>query len=148
MDAIETYLDNVFAAFPQNKRVLALKKEMLANMEEKYHALKQQGKSENEAVGTVISDFGSIDEIAAELGVGHVSEAGTRSENFAYGDKAEDGGSVDVTKAVARICWPLVTAAYLLWSFLGNAWDISWVIWPVAGVLFAAVAAAVKGVRH
>ena len=69
MDAIKTYLDNVFAAFPQTQRVLALKDEMLANMEEKYQALKQEGKSEHEAVGGVIANFGSIDEIAAELGI-------------------------------------------------------------------------------
>jgi len=69
MDAIRTYLDNVFAAFPQTERVRALKREMLAGMEEKYHALKQEGKSEHEAVGSVIANFGSIDEIASELGI-------------------------------------------------------------------------------
>ena len=68
MDAIQTYLNNVFAALPQTERALALKKEMLAGMEEKYYALKQEGKSEHEAVGGVIVNFGSIDEIAAELG--------------------------------------------------------------------------------
>jgi len=69
MDAIKTYIDNVFAAFPRTERVLALKSEMLAGLEEKYHALKQEGKSEHEAVGGVIANFGSIDEIAAELGI-------------------------------------------------------------------------------
>jgi len=67
MEAIKTYLDNVFAAFPQTQRVLALKREMLAGMEEKYHELIAEGKSEHEAVGGVIANFGSIDEIAAEL---------------------------------------------------------------------------------
>lgn len=69
MDAIKTYLDNVFAAFPQTEQVAALKGEMLTSMEEKYHALKAEGKSEHEAVGGVIANFGSIDEIAAELGL-------------------------------------------------------------------------------
>ena len=35
MDAIKTYIDNVFASFPKNDRVLSLKREMLAGMEEK-----------------------------------------------------------------------------------------------------------------
>ena len=70
MDAIRTYLDNVFMAFPQNETVLAIKRDMLTNMEEKYNALKEEGKSEHEAVGSVIANFGSIDEIAAELGIG------------------------------------------------------------------------------
>jgi len=69
MEAIRTYIDNVFAAFPQTERVLSLKREMLAGMEEKYYALKGEGKSEHEAVGSVIANFGSIDEIAAELGI-------------------------------------------------------------------------------
>ena len=69
MEAIRTYLDNVFAAFEQTPRLLALKAEMQAGMEEKYHALKQEGKSEHEAVGNVIADFGSMDEITAELGL-------------------------------------------------------------------------------
>ena len=69
MEAIKTYLDNVFAAFPQTERVTVLKRDMLEGMEEKYHELKREGKSEHEAIGSVISNFGNIDEIAAELGV-------------------------------------------------------------------------------
>ena len=69
METIKTYIENVFSAFPKNERVTTLKRDMLLGMEEKYHALKNEGKSENEAVGSVIADFGNIDEIAAELGV-------------------------------------------------------------------------------
>ncbi|MDR0919010.1 MAG: permease prefix domain 1-containing protein [Oscillospiraceae bacterium] len=67
METITTYLDNVFAAYEQTEDLLRLKSEMLCNMKEKYAALKQQGISENEAVGRVISDFGSIDEISSEF---------------------------------------------------------------------------------
>ena len=35
--------------------------------------------------------------------------------------------------------WCLATALYLIWSFGFDAWEKSWMIWPVAGVLFAAV---------
>lgn len=35
--------------------------------------------------------------------------------------------------------WLLMTAAYLGISFVTNAWDRTWIIWPVAGVLFAAL---------
>jgi len=69
MDAIRTYIDNVFKAFPPGEKVDALKRDMLTGMEEKYHALKDAGKSEHEAVGSVIADFGNIDEVAAELGI-------------------------------------------------------------------------------
>jgi len=76
MEAIKTYVDNVFAAFPQSEEVKTLKREMLANMEEKYIALRQSGKSEHEAAYSVIADFGSMDEIVAELG--SVKEGQTR----------------------------------------------------------------------
>ena len=41
---------------------------------------------------------------------------------------------------IAAIYWLVVTAAYLLWLFLdSNSNSLSWVIFPVAGVLFPAV---------
>ncbi|MCR4886641.1 MAG: helix-turn-helix domain-containing protein [Clostridiales bacterium] len=54
-----------------------------------------------------------------------------------YSPEAKRVGSV--TGPVSVIYWLLVTAAFLAWSFLGNGWNISWVIWPIAGVLYAAV---------
>ena len=39
----------------------------------------------------------------------------------------------------AGIYWCIVTAAYLAVSFLTNRWDMTWIIWPVAAVLYGAV---------
>ena len=36
------------------------------------------------------------------------------------------------------VYWCLVTAIYLGWSFWTWQWDFTWLVWPVAGVLFAA----------
>ncbi len=44
------------------------------------------------------------------------------------------------TSPFAGIYWCLVTAIYLGVSFWKNNWGTSWIIWPVAGVLFAALA--------
>lgn len=44
---------------------------------------------------------------------------------------------------VETVYWLLVTAIYLSWSFASGSWNISWIIWPVAGVLFAALIAIV-----
>ena len=54
---------------------------------------------------------------------------------------------------VGAIYWPLVLALYLWWSFsgfiyvkgagmkwTGANWDVSWIVWPVAGVIFGAIA--------
>jgi hypothetical protein len=69
METIKSYLDNVFASLPKTAKVLELKNNMLSNMEDKYNELKRNGKSENEAIGIVISEFGNIDELIHELGV-------------------------------------------------------------------------------
>ncbi len=69
MDTIKTYLENMFASLPRTAQIKELKNNILANMEEKYLELKNQGKSENEAIGIVISEFGNIDELVIELGL-------------------------------------------------------------------------------
>jgi len=68
METIRNYLDNMFASLPKTARVIELKNNILSNMEDKYSELKSQGKSENEAIGIVISEFGNIDELISELG--------------------------------------------------------------------------------
>lgn len=42
---------------------------------------------------------------------------------------------------LSSIYWPIVVAIYLGWSFYTNNWGFTWIIWPIAGVLFGAVAA-------
>ena len=45
------------------------------------------------------------------------------------------------TEMVGCIYWGILTAIYLAWSFLAEAWKISWVIFAVGGVLFPVVLA-------
>lgn len=42
------------------------------------------------------------------------------------------------------VYWCFATVIYLLWSFISNDWHISWVVWPVAGVLYGAISGIVK----
>ena len=42
---------------------------------------------------------------------------------------------------VSGIYWPIIVAIYLAWSFATDGWNTTWIVWPVAGVLFAAVTA-------
>ncbi|MBR3294448.1 MAG: helix-turn-helix domain-containing protein [Oscillospiraceae bacterium] len=43
--------------------------------------------------------------------------------------------------------WMLVTAGYLAWSFISGAWDRSWIVWPVAGVLCGAIYAITRAMH-
>lgn len=44
-----------------------------------------------------------------------------------------------VLRVVSLSYWLCATAVYLLYSFMTDAWRISWIIWVIAGVLFPAV---------
>lgn len=48
---------------------------------------------------------------------------------------------------ISGIYWMIVTAIYLAISFIWMNWETSWIIWPVAGVLFGAIACICKIVR-
>ena len=53
----------------------------------------------------------------------------------------EEGDYSRLNKRAGRydgIFWAIVTAVYLGWSFISQRWDFTWIVWPVAGVLFAA----------
>lgn len=45
------------------------------------------------------------------------------------------------------VYWMIVTAIYLAYSFVTMDWAKSWIIWPVAGVLFAAITAIINSIR-
>lgn len=46
-----------------------------------------------------------------------------------------------ITGTVSTIYWLVATAIYLGCSFITNDWKNTWIVWPIAGVLFAAVMA-------
>lgn len=48
---------------------------------------------------------------------------------------------------LATAYWCCALAIFLLWSFLSGDWHITWVVWPVAGILFGAVCAVANMVR-
>lgn len=69
METIKNYLESMFLNLPNTPEVYRAKSELLQMMEDKYTELKEEGKSENEAIGIVISEFGNLDELAADLGI-------------------------------------------------------------------------------
>lgn len=40
--------------------------------------------------------------------------------------------------------WCVITAAYLAWSFITGDWATTWIVWPIAGVLFVPFIMVVK----
>lgn len=84
MNTIRNYLDNMFLGLPQTDDVIRAKRELLAMMEDKYNELKNHGKTENEAIGIVISEFGNLDELAEVLGIKEIMENKTDVPAVSY----------------------------------------------------------------
>ena len=167
MDTIETFLDNMFAPYPATPRLIEARSELRAMMEDAYNDAIAQGKTHNEAVGQVITDFGNLHELAPVLGIAQdirpggapqtapagapvASEPGRPAGPAPVSQQASWDGNQDddpFTNLVASIYWPAAVVIYLLWSFIFDAWDISWILWPVAAVAFA-IFASVRSYRR
>ncbi|MCI8609395.1 MAG: helix-turn-helix transcriptional regulator [Firmicutes bacterium] len=48
--------------------------------------------------------------------------------------------SKSILDVIAPVYWLTMAAIYLFFSFYTNKWGNTWIIWPVAGVVFAAIA--------
>lgn len=48
---------------------------------------------------------------------------------------------------VAGPYWMLMVVIYLVWSFIGNNWQISWMLWPIAGVMFGLIAVTAQSIQ-
>ncbi len=68
MEAIHNYVEALFAILPQREDVLRVKDDMLANLEEKFRALLEEGRNEEEATGIVIASIGSGEELREQFG--------------------------------------------------------------------------------
>ena len=221
MEILREYLDTMFTGLPETEETKKAKEELFQMMEDKYNELTGMGVPKNEAIGTVISEFGNVDELKESLGIKDperelpensdsrieiISEAeAAEYENhkikesirmsfgvallilspvalvlfyhvlelkgfaicvmffliaagvffimvacgsmkaykrIAYGKNVDENGfneyeegKMKLTKTgkiINAIFWPTVICIYFLWSFIGDAWDISWILWPIA----------------
>ena len=56
--------------------------------------------------------------------------------------------SSSLVGSVSSAYWLVATAGYLAWSFTTGQWERTWILWPIAGVLFPAVAAVARAVQQ
>lgn len=72
METLKNYLETMFMNLPNTPEVRRAKDELWQMMEDKYAELIAEGHTENEVIGTIISEFGNLSEIAEELGIEEV----------------------------------------------------------------------------
>ncbi len=103
MEILINYLDAMFAAYPDTEATRTAKGELLINMEDRYKELLQNGKSQNEAVGEVISQFGNIEELMDSLNVQRVEAVEEdEDEGEPVADDAEVTSYLDTVQASSR----------------------------------------------
>lgn len=61
-------------------------------------------------------------------------------EEYALQKKQHTDKKDTLMGLVAGVYWCLVTAAFLAYSFITGDWGRSWIIWPVTGCIFGAIA--------
>jgi len=130
METIKSYLDAMFSNMPNTPEVKKAKAELFSMMEDKYNELIAEGVSENAAVGTVISEFGNLDDLAEDLGltkeVEEVHEREQQPKRFVSIDEATEFLRAEKKKAlliatgvllcITCVCWPIVTDS--VWGFM------------------------------
>lgn len=61
----------------------------------------------------------------------------------------EEGDYTRLNKKAGKydgIYWAVATAIYLGWSFLTGRWELTWIVWPIAGVLYVAYKEIMKAI--
>ena len=85
MSKVSEYVDNLFYLMPRTDAAAEMRLKLMESAEDKYEALLSWGKNEDEALGIVVGDFGSMEEICAELGVEPIGmDSGAREQQMAY----------------------------------------------------------------
>lgn len=88
MEILKNYLETMFVSLPNTREVLKAKQELLQMMEDKYNELKAEGHPENEAVSTVLAEFGNLDEVAESLGIKEVVKKAPVDKRMVSKDEA------------------------------------------------------------
>lgn len=133
MNTLITYVDNTFSGIPQTEEIQTLKRKILTEMESQYNQLKLQGKSEDEIVGLIISNFSDISKRINE----HMR---IQNENEIRPDIITNApirtrDNRRLIRAIMNSYWIIVVTFYLLISFTFHIWNISWIIFLIAAAV-------------
>ncbi|RRJ88593.1 hypothetical protein EG850_00110 [Gulosibacter macacae] len=103
--------------------------------------------SESGASGSSALLFIGVGVAVAILVIGSMRR-GALDRLTAKGDYTpEKQEAATLVERVAGPYWVLALLVFLAWGFIGNAWDRSWIVWPIAGVLFGLVAVTMEAIK-
>ncbi|MHC1722055.1 MAG: permease prefix domain 1-containing protein [Aminipila sp.] len=136
MNQIRNYIEAMFSNLPKTQKVVEMKLNMLENMEEKFQELLKAGKSENEAVGIILADFGSMEELKEELGISNIQPENIEynphiQENSVFNEDCETG----MPKLIKSTIFSIALIIFLCVGFFWNLWHPGWIIFVVAAMI-------------
>lgn len=107
------------------------------------------GREASEAAA--MAEMGAIIFLLVAVAVGVWNFVSVGIQKGAYDQLLQTGDYTPGSKAanqtiskIASVYWCVATAIYVAYSFKTWSWHTSWMIWPVAGILFGAIAGFVK----
>ena len=140
---IRDYIESVFRDVPKSERAENIKSEILSNLLDKYHDLKNSGKTDEEAYAMAISSGGDLSGTVSDLKGEKVKYSYAYEKQFERMYEKQYKREKKKCKAFSSFLWPIVVCAYLLYSFLvDGAWAYSWIIFIAASAvdcLYAAI---------
>lgn len=117
MEILNNYVETMFRDFSDTEANRNLKASILESMTEKYNDLMDDGKTDAEALGVVLAQFGDIEELKE-----------------AYEVKANKK-SFQLHVEVDSFAWPLVVVTYLIIGVFFSWWHPGWLLFPVTALL-------------
>ena len=107
--------------------------------------LSMSGYSNNTDVLPIIG----VDAMLVTIAIGVKMIVLTCIRQDGYDKLLEEGDYTRLNKKAGKydgIYWGIALAVYLGWSFVTNRWESTWIVWPIAGVLFVAYREIVKAI--
>lgn len=135
METIRNYIDTVFLSWPQDEATQRIKSNLLEIVEDKYQELIEQGKSEHEAIGQVISELGNVEELRSAPETVYVN-----ADEVEVPDARQQMRRTKAWKGfMDDSYWVIVTVIYFVISFMTGRWLYTWLIFLLANVFEGAI---------
>ena len=154
MSVIDSYLETLFSPYPGSPRMQEAKVELRAMMEDQYQGLREDGLTESQALGKVIAEFGSLEEVSSVLGIDreiHGGPAGSETaepmEHLTLERMREYTAAVRGSQLFSALAVPLFVLCpvplLLLFAFDGQSSPATWTVAAGLVILLVMVTAGV-----
>lgn len=123
---LDVYIDNLFINISKTEVIVEIVNDLKVSTNDKYLDLIKEGLNENEAVGKIINEFGSVDEILKEMNY---------DDKIVYQKDNVTIKKTSIQEKFAAILMLLATITYLITGFIFSMWGTMWIVFPIAALL-------------